>query len=427
MYYEQLSSGVNIFLYPIKTAYSIAISLCTSYGSAFEDEQSIGITHLLEHMFFRRLGKMTQSELYQRMEEIGGTLNAVTYKDMIRFSMKVRPQYLAECLQIFKEIVVCDQWSQSELESERKIVLNELSEKNSYMDIDRVFDEFCFKGSSIAYPTIGTEESIMNITVEDINAVKNTLFSFGNINLVVAGKIEDESKDIIMDAFENVNLDVHPKIELSKPLHFHRRKPDIKLIDTSWEFVDIKIGFDVNLEEDIKEYEVKFLNSILGGGIGSVLQREIREKLGLSSNIYSEFVILDSLVQLRINFSVDKADIYRSILAVITILNNMKQEIEKRFYDSNIIFFTDNLWFYLENPEWINEDICWHNILSPNNTYSIKSKIKNYSGITLQRLVELSKKIFEPNNTTIVIMGNTKKITIKEIKNIVNELHVVTV
>lgn len=427
MYYEQLTSGVNIFLYPIRPSHSIAISLYTRYGSAFEERQSIGITHLLEHMFFRRLGKMTQGELYQSMEEIGGTLNAVTYKSMIRFSMKVRPQYLEKCLQFFKEIVVCDGWSQSELENERKIVLNELNEKNSYMDIDRIFDEFSFKGSPIAYPTIGTVESIMNITIEDINALKKTLFSVGDVNLVVAGKVEDESKDIIIDTFKNVNLDSHPKIEIPKPLHMYKRKPDIKLIDTSWEFVDIKIGFDVNLEDNIREYEVKFLNSILGGGIGSILQREIREKLGLSSNIYSEFVILDNLVQLRINFSVDKADIYRSISAVITIINNMKQGIEKRFYDSNIIFFTDNLWFNLENPEWINEDICWHNTLYSDNTYSLKNKIKNYSEITLQSLVELSKKIFEPNNTTIVIMGNTKKITIKEIKNIVNKLHVVTV
>ena len=105
MFRYSLMNGLQILCYPIPHAYSTAIALYVKCGSINETEQNNGITHLMEHLHFRAMDGISQNELYYRMEKIGSPLRATTYKDLLRFYIKTRPNHLMEAVAFFQSIL----------------------------------------------------------------------------------------------------------------------------------------------------------------------------------------------------------------------------------------------------------------------------------------------------------------------------------
>lgn len=91
-----------------------------------------------------------------------------------------------------------------------------------------------------------------------------------------------------------------------------QREPNIVVKEySSWNILDVQLSFDVNLKL-IRENELLFLNSIIGGGDGSRLQKEIREKMGLVYDIYSYVEIYNDAAVLSI-FFLSKKRTYKQV------------------------------------------------------------------------------------------------------------------
>lgn len=88
-----LKNGLIVYYYPIKNAYSTSIGLYINIGARNETYEQSGISHVLEHLHFRRLEQLSQKELYLKMDKIGATLKASTHKELMRFYMKLRPNH----------------------------------------------------------------------------------------------------------------------------------------------------------------------------------------------------------------------------------------------------------------------------------------------------------------------------------------------
>ena len=90
-----LNNGFHIASFSMPNTHSITVGLYIRAGSKYESFEENGITHFLEHLHFRRLGDLSQQDLYYNMESIGGTLRAQTGRDYLKFSMKILPKSLA--------------------------------------------------------------------------------------------------------------------------------------------------------------------------------------------------------------------------------------------------------------------------------------------------------------------------------------------
>ena len=86
-----LKNGIRLVYYRMENVHSAVLSLC--FKTHDMEEKPCGTAHMTEHMFFRRANSLCQQELYHMAEEIGSEMRGTTYKDMMRFSMKVRPMY----------------------------------------------------------------------------------------------------------------------------------------------------------------------------------------------------------------------------------------------------------------------------------------------------------------------------------------------
>lgn len=138
----RLENDLTMYYTRIPTAQSIAIGMYVKCGSQNEIKQQNGISHMLEHMHFRRLGQMYSDEIYHETESMGATLSAVTYKDFTKYEMKIRPRFLPKATQLFRLLIEHDTWNSEDLESERIIVRREMLEKTAYFDLDYYVDRF---------------------------------------------------------------------------------------------------------------------------------------------------------------------------------------------------------------------------------------------------------------------------------------------
>lgn len=419
-----LKNGINVCYYPIKNAYSVALGLYINLGVKDESVENNGITHLLEHLHFRKLGDWDQKDIYYHMNKIGAILSGSTYKELLKFSIKARPIYFFECLEFFLRILTTYDWTEQQLFDEKKIVMNELHEKESYMDISKYVDEIVWNNSSLALPIIGNEHSIENVTLEEIIKYKKQHFCVGNMTLIITG---DVSEDCIQKALDKIE-----KIYINKYLLESTNKQSISIdmtnkgfnanfIDCDWDYVDVNISFNI----DNSNSEVAaLLNSIIGGGIGSMLSNTIREQYGLVYDIFSRLDIYNERSVMNIEFSTAKKNICRCLREVIVILNLVKQNISAEDIEANIIYFTENSWFLLENPENLNEELGWKAFTMEKISFSIEEKIERYKKINQQTLMDFAKKIFLSENASVIILGQTSNITKNEIKSIISELDV---
>jgi len=141
-----LKNGLIVYYYPIDNAYSTSIGLYINAGSKMELPEQNGITHMLEHMHFRRLEELSQNELYFSMDKIGANLRAMTHKEYMRFYMKCRPKFFQDTIKFFKKIISMYNWSDEDFEQEKKVVLNELDSKESNVYWESCMDSLVWGG-----------------------------------------------------------------------------------------------------------------------------------------------------------------------------------------------------------------------------------------------------------------------------------------
>ena len=352
-----LNNGLKVICYPIEHAMSVEIGLYIRAGARYENKENNGITHLLEHMHFRQLGDMNQKEIYETTEMMGTSLRGTTYKEMLCFNMKVRPKYLEKSLDIFEKILTTYDWTEEQLESEKKAI---------------------WRKNPLKRGILGSEENVKGFTVDDLVGYKKEIFSKNNVTLVITGAIDEEKSREIFEEFGKIKINEgverKEKVEVIKRRQF-KREPDVKLENfASW-------------------------------------------NIGLVYDIYSCVDIFSKESILSIIFSIDKSRLQLSILEIIKILKQLKNIISKKDVDRNMAFFTENLWYWAEETKELNFQLG-SDFLNDKEVLTIEDRIMANERIDFQRMREISEMIFRKENMSLIVIGPTKGITENKLREL---------
>lgn len=235
----RLRNGLNLIVYPMLNTHAVTVGLYIRAGTRYESAENNGITHLLEHIHFRELNTMTQGRLYYNMESMGSTLNAATYYDFMKFTMKIRPKCLRGCIDIFKEILSTYSWNEISLEQEKEVVKNQIREDDFNFSAKSVIRENLFGNSSMAYNIMGSLESADAIDLPHLISYKKEVFNKNNMIACVTGHVSERDIALIKSELGAPELFDGRKNAPSgvSPLLYHR-KPNIVLKTDSWDYLD---------------------------------------------------------------------------------------------------------------------------------------------------------------------------------------------
>lgn len=277
-------NGVRIVLENIPTVRSVAIGIWIKTGSRNEEPENNGISHFLEHMFFKGTDTRSAKEIAEAFDRIGGQVNAFTSKEYTCYYAKVLDNHAKYALDVLGDMFFNSTFEPEELKKEKNVVCEEIKMYEDTPDdiVHDLLSQAVYEKHPLGYPILGTEEILERI---DQNTLKQYIYDHytpDKVVISIAGNIDESFINDVEKLFGHYQGGTS-RPELVKP-SFHTnklvRKKDTEQSHICLGYNGLKVG-----DEDI--YNLIILNNVLGGSMSSRLFQNVREEKGLAYSVYS--------------------------------------------------------------------------------------------------------------------------------------------
>jgi predicted Zn-dependent peptidase len=280
-----LENGIPVVMEQVKSSRTFIVGIWVKIGSRHETTEQSGISHFLEHMFFKGTDKRTARDIAFNIDSIGGDINAFTAREQTAFYIKVLDEYVDRGIELLTDIFLHSTMPEDEIEKEKGVIKEEIKMVEDTPD-DYVHDLFAktiWGDTGLGQPVLGRRETVKAFTRDDFVSHINKYYGTGDTVISCAGNFEAEYVvSLLNQAFGNAKSVSEPH-KLAKP-EFVKRI-DIHAKDLSE--AHICIGLEGLNYANRERYALSLLNTILGSSVSSRLYQEVREKKGYAYSIYS--------------------------------------------------------------------------------------------------------------------------------------------
>ncbi len=261
---------------------SITCLVLAGAGSRYETRERNGLSHFLEHMFFKGGEKFKNTkEVSEAIDSIGGEFNAFTGKEYAGYFVKVAATHADIAFEVLSDMLVHAKFPAEEIEKERGVILEEY---NMYLDTPMYqvgwnFERLLFGDQPMGWDQIGTRENISRFMRDDFVKYKNELYQPDNLVIAVAGKCEHAA--VVAQVEKFFNFGEGKKASAWKPLEEFAPSMPVKIQDKKTEQGHLVLGVRGVAAEDPQHWTQRILAIILGGNMSSRMFLKVREEQGL--------------------------------------------------------------------------------------------------------------------------------------------------
>jgi predicted Zn-dependent peptidase len=285
---KHLPSGLPVLTASIEGTASVTVMVFAGAGSRYEVHGNRGISHFLEHMFFKGGKKYkTTQEVSAAIDSVGGDFNAFTAKEYAGYYVKVASEQTELACDVLSDMLLHASFPPEEIDKERGVIIEE---ERMYQDTPMYragwdFEEVMFGDHPLGWDTIGREEVIKSVTQADFQRHKDELYTADNLVLAFAGKItESEAMAFAEKFFTGLGGKKSSKFQPFKD--FGSKKVYLRTKNTEQSHLVLGVPGVGSLDTD--HFPQKLLSIILGGNMSSRMFLNIREAKGLCYYISTE-------------------------------------------------------------------------------------------------------------------------------------------
>ena len=274
-----LPNGLRVICETMPHVHSVSLGVWVGSGSRYESQHYNGISHFIEHMFFKGTGRRTAKQIAETIDAVGGQLNAFTTKEYTCFYAKVLDQHFKMGIDLLADMVTDSLFAPEDIEKEKQVVLEEIKSFEDSPDelIHDLFSYSVLKGHPLGMTILGTPESVAKIDTAAIRDHLKHHYTPDNIVFAVAGNVQfDQILPEIEKSFATLQGKNEPKLDVLPEL-----KPEVILRTKDTEQVHLCLGTRGVCRESPDKYPVYVLDSLLGGSVSSRLFQQLREERGL--------------------------------------------------------------------------------------------------------------------------------------------------
>lgn len=280
-------SGLRLVHQDVPTVRSVGISVLTAAGSNNETSDNNGISHFIEHMFFKGTHKRSAFEIVEYVDSLGAQINAFTSKQTTCFYTVSIDRQAENCAEVLADLLFGSTFDPEEMEREKGVVLEEISmssDDNDDLCLDLLAEAY-FKGNPLERTILGPRKNIKKFTrdmliryIADNYCAENTVISIvGNIRF-------EQAKEYVERYFEgNFASNPHRKWQDTH----HETAPAYLKKFKDIEQANLAIAMPAYPFTHEDDMALMLVNNVVGGGMSSRLFQQIREKMGLAYNVYS--------------------------------------------------------------------------------------------------------------------------------------------
>ena len=283
-----LPNGLTVLSEHMPGVRSVALGAWVRAASLNESPEVMGVSHMVEHMVFKGTPTRTTKDLALSLETLGGSLDAWTSREHTSYQARVLDEHVEQAADVLADLIFRPLLRQSDLDLERKVVLEEISTVDDTPD-DLVFE---LHGSALwgdhphGYPILGTRETVSALTAADLRALHDRAYHPGNVVLSASGNIEhDELLRILAATGWNDVPASDGKVPM--PPAAIALPPTVKHFDRDGAQTHVVFGSATIPHSDPRRHALGLVGMLLGGGMSSRLFQRIREDLGLAYSVYT--------------------------------------------------------------------------------------------------------------------------------------------
>lgn len=278
---DTLKSGLRVLTAPVNGTESVTVLVFCGAGSRYETDNERGISHFLEHMFFKGGKKYVNTQqVSAAIEGVGGDFNAFTGKEYAGYYVKVaHPQTELAC-DVLSDMLLHASFPPDEIDKERGVIIEE---KRMYEDTPMYragwdFEEMMLGDCPLGWDTIGTEDVINKVTQTDFRRHKDELYTADNTVITFSGHITQEQALALAEKYFGTLGGTKAKTFLPFAT-YDKKRVWLRKKETEQAHLVLGVPGVSSLHED--HFAQKLLGIVLGGNMSSRMFLRIREARGM--------------------------------------------------------------------------------------------------------------------------------------------------
>lgn len=404
-----LNNGFRIITVPAKNTKTAAVLLLVGAGSKYETREINGLSHFLEHMFFKGTQKRPSTlKLIEPLDKIGGVFNAFTGQEYTGYWSKVDAKHLDLALDWVSDIYLNSKIAQAEINRERGTILQELNMTldNPARYVQDLWLELLYGDQPAGWQIIGTKKMIQNAKRAQFLKYLKEHYSAKNTVIAVAGQIDPVSVvKKIEQYFKSINLQPN-KDKL--PVKESQNQPQSLIYYKDTDQTHLNLGVRAYDIFSPDKYALSLLAVILGGNMSSRLFISVRERQGLAYHISTNADTDTDVGFLSTYAGVDNQNVEK---AIQTILQEYKKIAEKKVSQAELKKAKD----YIKGTSLISMEssnqqasfYCLQELLT-NKILTLEEKFSKIEAVTVEDIQRVARDIFQSNKLNLSLIGPFK-------------------
>jgi len=404
-----IKNGLRIITVPQKNTQSLTVLVLVGTGSKYEKKEISGISHFLEHMYFKGTKKRPSTiAIAETLDKVGGIYNAFTAEEYTGYFAKIALSHFDLALDWVSDIFLNSTLPEKEVEKEKGVIIEEINMRQDHPIeyIQILWSKLLYGDQPAGWDIAGTKESVADMTRGKLIDYMKKQYVASNTIVSIAGNF-NESLAIkkVKEFFSKIKT--RKSIEEPKVVE-RQQKPNLLLHFRETDQTHLSLGVrSFNLFHP-KRYAQDLLTIILGGMMSSRLFIEVRCKLGIAYYINTNSEANPDTGFLSTQTGLDNKNVEKGIL---TILKEYKKISQKKVPISELKKAKDYLngktMLLLESSDaqasfYAGQELLENKILTPKEIFAKIDKI------TQDDILKVAQEIFRPEKLNLALIGPFK-------------------
>jgi len=323
-------NGLRLITAPMKDTNTVTVIVAVAAGSKYETRNLNGLSHFLEHMFFKGTKKRPKTkDIAETLDAVGGEYNAYTSQESTAYFAKVDKEHIRLALDVVSDIYLNSKLDAKEIEKERGVILQEVNmyEDTPMLLVQEDFERLLYGDQPAGWRVIGTKENIAGFRRKDFVRYMGKFYNASNTVVCIAGNFADAGEAGVIRETEKIFSKMRKNNENKKQKTAEKQeKPALKIKRKKTDQVHLVLGFRGYNMFHPDRFALALLANILGGTMSSRLFLSVRERLGLayyvsaSSEEYSDC----GYFSVRAGVDTDKIKIKKTVKTIIAEIKKIR-------------------------------------------------------------------------------------------------------
>lgn len=399
-----LPNGLRVIhmMSPTQVAYC---GIAVDAGSRDERSGEYGLAHFCEHLMFKGTTRRRSWHILNRMESVGGDLNAYTNKEETVFYAAFMRQHLIRATELIADIVFNSTFPQQEIDKECEVIVEEIESFND-SPADLIFDEFenlIYANHSLGHDILGTKDAVRSYKTADSIRFFQRMYKPERMVFFVYGNYSEQEVKRCFRYLTTVQAsagDTRRQVEDFGPRQVGARQE--KQMDTHQ--AHVMMGCRAYPSDDQRRIALYFLNNLIGGpGMNSLLNIALREKRGWVYTVESILTNYTDTSTFSVYFGCEPEHVDKCIRIVHQVLRRLADTpLSERQFGAAMKQIKGQIGVACDNFENFALDIT-KSFLHYNKVEGVNDTFRHLEQLTPQLLQSVAQDLFTESNLSILI------------------------